>query len=57
MGKLRKGNKMKVKELIELLSKYDGELELKMEQNGGEYESDLSCVKVEERGEELWLLD
>lgn len=48
---------MKVKELIELLSKFDGELEVKMEQNGGEYVSDLDNMKVEEIGGELWLLD
>ena len=48
---------MKVKELIELLSKFDGELDVVMEQNGGEYESDLSFMKVEERDGELRLLD
>lgn len=47
---------MKVKELIELLSKYDGELDVKLEFDGY-WESDLSYMKVEEREEELWLLD
>ena len=48
---------MKVKELIELLSMYEGEKELFMEQNGGEYHSDLSFMKVEEKDGEVWLLD
>ena len=48
---------MKVRELIELLSEFDGELELNMEQNGGEYVSDLGNMKVEVIDGELWLLD
>jgi hypothetical protein len=47
---------MKVKELIELLSKFDEELEVKMEQDGY-WISDLSFMKVEEKSGELWLLD
>lgn len=47
---------MKVKELIELLSKYEGDLDVKMEQDGY-WISDLSCMKVEEKDGELWLLD
>lgn len=47
---------MKVKELIELLSKFDGELDVKMEQDGY-WVSDLSFMKVEEKEGELWLLD
>jgi len=49
---------MKVKELIELLSKFDGEKELMMSQNGGEYHSDLQFLKVgeDEKGQ-VWLLD
>lgn len=47
---------MKVSELIELLSKFDGELEIKCEYNGGEYVSDLDCLVIEEfEGEVLWL--
>jgi len=48
---------MKVKELIELLSKYDGNLELMMEQNGGEYESNLEFMVVEQVDGKVWLLD
>ena len=48
---------MKVKELIELLSKFDGELDIVMEQNGGEYESDLEFMDVEVDGGELRLKD
>jgi len=48
---------MKVKELIELLSKYDGNLELMMEQNGGEYESDLEFMVVDQIDGKVWLLD
>jgi hypothetical protein len=48
---------MKVKELIEMLSKYDQELELVMSQNEGEYESDLKFLKIEVVDSELWLFD
>ena len=48
---------MKVKELIELLQQFDGEKELMLEQNGGEYWSDLQFLKVEERDDKVWLLD
>ena len=49
---------MKVKELIELLSKFDGEKELRSEQNGGEYWSDLEFLKVEEDEKGVvWLKD
>ena len=48
---------MKVKELIELLSKLDQDKEVMMEQNGGEYVSDLSNMKVVEGDERVWLMD
>lgn len=48
---------MKVKELIELLSKFDGELELRGEYNGGEYESDLDYLEVKEVDGKVWWLD
>ena len=49
---------MKVKELIELLKQFDGEKELMMSQNGGEYYSDLKFLKVEEDEKgRVWLLD
>lgn len=49
---------MKIKDLIELLSKFDGEKELKGSYNGGEYESCLDLLKVveDEKGV-VWLLD
>lgn len=48
---------MKVRELIELLSKLDQDKEVMMEQNGGEYVSDLSNMKVVEGDERVWLMD
>lgn len=48
---------MKVKELIELLSKLDQEKEVMMEQNGGEYVSDLENMKVQEWNGQVWLMD
>jgi hypothetical protein len=39
---------MKVKELIELLSKIDGEKEVWLQVNGGEYHSSLEFLEVEE---------
>ena len=48
---------MKVKELIELLSKLDGEKEVMMEQNGGEYVSDLENMGICEMDGKVWLLD
>ena len=48
---------MKVRELIEWLEGFDGELEVMMEQNGGEYVSDLDNMKVEEVDGVLWLMD
>jgi hypothetical protein len=48
---------MKVKELIELLSQVDGESELKMSQNGGEYHSDMEFLEIEVRDGVVWLLD
>ncbi len=48
---------MKVKELIELLSKFEGELELRGSYNGGEYESDFELMELEKREGEVWLLD
>jgi len=48
---------MKVKELIEMLSQVDGDLELMMEQNGGEYYSDMEFLEIEVRNGVVWLLD
>jgi hypothetical protein len=49
---------MKVKELIELLSKLDGEKEVWMQVNGGEYHSSLDFLKVEEVNEDIvYLID
>ena len=48
---------MKVKDLIELLSKLDQDKEVMMEQNGGEYVSDLSNMRVVEGDERVWLMD
>ena len=49
---------MKVKELIKLLEQFDGESELMMSQNGGEYWSDLQFLKVEEDDKGVvWLKD
>ena len=49
---------MKVKELIELLSKLDGENEVWMQVNGGEYHSSLDFLKVEEVDEDIvYLID
>ena len=53
----KKEDKMKVKELIELLSKFDQESELRGSYNGGEYESVLDFLKVEEVDGKVWLLD
>jgi hypothetical protein len=48
---------MKVKDLIELLSKFDGDKELMSEQEGY-YISDLQFLKVEEDNEGVvWLKD
>ena len=48
---------MKVRDLVELLSKLDQDKEVMMEQNGGEYVSDLSNMKVVEGDERVWLMD
>jgi len=48
---------MLVRDLIELLSKLDGDKVVMMEQNGGEYVSDLDNMKVVEGDERVWLLD
>ena len=48
---------MKVKELIELLSQFDGESELRGSYNGGEYVSDLKFLEVEVDGNVVWLYD
>ena len=48
---------MKVRDLIELLSKLDGDKEVWMEQNGGEYVSDLDNMKVVDGDECVWLMD
>ena len=48
---------MKVKELLELLSQLDQESEVMGSYNGGEYESDLSCLEVEVCDGVVWLKD
>lgn len=48
---------MKVKDLIELLSQLDGESELMMSQNGGEYHSFLDLLEVEVVDGVVWLKD
>ena len=48
---------MLVRELIELLSRLDGDKVIMMEQNGGEYVSDLDNMKVIDGEDEVWLLD
>lgn len=48
---------MKVRELIEWLEGFDGELELRGSYNGGEYVSDFELLDIEKREGEVWLLD
>jgi len=48
---------MKVRELIEWLEGFDGELVVRGSYNGGEYESDLELLDIEKREGEVWLLD
>lgn len=48
---------MKVKDLIELLSKLDGEKDIMMEMNGGEYVSDMENMGVSEGDDVVWLLN
>ena len=48
---------MKVKELIELLSTVDGEKEVFMEMNGGEYVSDLESMGIVEGDERVYLMN
>jgi hypothetical protein len=49
---------MTVRELIELLQQYDGDREVWMQQNGGEYHSSLEFLRVEEVGDDiLYLID
>jgi hypothetical protein len=57
LTKKQKEPTMKVKELIELLSKFNQESELRGSYNGGEYESVLDFLKVEEVDGKVWLLD
>jgi len=47
---------MKVKELIELLSQLDGESEIMLSQNGGEYEGEMSG-EIEVVDGVVWFLD
>ncbi len=47
---------MKVKELIELLSKLDGESKIMLSSNGGEYEDEMSG-EIEVKDGEVWFLD
>ena len=47
---------MKVKELIELLQQFNGDAELMLSENGGEYNSDLEFMEVKVDGEGVvWL--
>lgn len=49
---------MKVRELIELLEGFDGDKEVMLEMNGGEYISDMENMDIVEHGEnEVWLLN
>ena len=48
---------MKVRELIEWLEGFDGDMELRGSYNGGEYESVLDLLEIEERDGVVWLLD
>jgi len=49
---------MTVRELIALLEQYDGDREVWMQQNGGEYHSSLEFLRVEEVGADiLYLID
>lgn len=48
---------MQVRELIELLSQFDPDSQVLMEQAGGEYESDLSGLEVEVCDGVVWLRD
>jgi hypothetical protein len=57
MGIVKKrSKKMKVKELIELLSQLDGDMEIYVSQNGGEYQGDMSG-EVEVVDGVVWFLD
>jgi hypothetical protein len=47
---------MSVRELIELLSQLDGEMEIMVSQNGGEYEGDFSGEVTVDEGR-VWFLD
>lgn len=48
---------MTIRELIELLEGYDGDKVVMMEQNGGEYVSDLENMEVRDGVNTVWLLD
>jgi hypothetical protein len=48
---------MKVRELIEWLEGFDGDKELMMEQNGGEYVSDLEFIDIQEKDGKVWIYD
>ena len=47
---------MLVRELIELLSQLDGEMEIMVSQNGGEYEGDFAGEVTVDEGR-VWFLD
>jgi hypothetical protein len=47
---------MLVRELIELLSQLDGESQIMVSQNGGEYEGELSG-EVEVLDGQVWFMD
>jgi hypothetical protein len=48
---------MKGRELIEWLEGFDGDKELMMEQNGGEYVSDLELIDIQEKDGKVWIYD
>ena len=49
---------MTVRDLIELLQQHDGDREVWMQQNGGEYHSSLEFLRVEPVGDDiLYLID
>jgi hypothetical protein len=48
---------MKVRDLIEWLEGFDGDMELMMEQNGGEYVSDLKFMDIQEKDGKVWIYD
>lgn len=48
---------MKVRELIEWLEGFDGDKDVMLEMNGGEYVSDMEDMEILEGEDEVWLLN